>query len=328
VQFVPLWTDILDRPNWKILDLPPELFRFWTFCLLAAQKNDHVSGNLPDDRTLARWFGMTVTEVGHLRDMAVTGGLIDEIDGEFWLHDWEEWRDRKDPGAARRKRKERKAKKELTPDVTDVSRTCHDPVTPMSRPNIQQTTYNRQHSSLTNSRAGECDEPFHSGDAPTIPRADPQPGLTDLVNRGDEINPGLGDFLKNLVLSGDPVDWVLAALKEAASEGKANTRFIAAIVRRYREQGNAKPLKTASKSWGVVSKPTPPVNMPIGPNNPPPADELAKYTEAHEWMIQNNARIEAKEREDEERWRKRKVTTATNESGSNGQIEIVASAAG
>lgn len=106
--YVPLWLDIIERPNWKILDLEPEVFRFWCLCLLAAQKFDYVDGFLPDDRTLSAWIQMNRDMTVTLRDKAVTRHVLDLTeDGRYKIHAWEEWRDVKDQGATKRKRDQR-----------------------------------------------------------------------------------------------------------------------------------------------------------------------------------------------------------------------------
>ena len=129
MQFVPLWTSIIDEPCWKILDLPAELYRYWTFCLMAAQKHDHIDGNLPDERTLARWFGMDRIESSALLARLVAAGLIDREEGRHRMHDWDEWRVVKDPGAKDRQRKRRAEKRA----ERDRNGTCHGPVTVASR---------------------------------------------------------------------------------------------------------------------------------------------------------------------------------------------------
>lgn len=134
MEYVPLWTDIIEGPCWKILDLPPEVYRFWTLCMLAAQKYDYVDGHLPDDRTLSAWIQMPRDMIVTLRDMAVTCHVLDDLGGgSYKIHDWEHWRDVKDKGATRRKRKQRKTEKGLTNTQEHMSRDGHGDVTGESR---------------------------------------------------------------------------------------------------------------------------------------------------------------------------------------------------
>lgn len=159
MEFVPLWTDILDGPSWKIIDLPAEVYRFWTFCLLSAQKHDFADGYLPDLRTLSHWCQMDRDICVTLRDRLVELGLIDRVTHEgqdrdtsvtsagqdrdmsvtvtkesqngpfFRVHDWDDWRAVKDPGAKERKRKQRMKAKGLR----DESRNGHGEVTGQSQ---------------------------------------------------------------------------------------------------------------------------------------------------------------------------------------------------
>lgn len=168
MEFVPLWTDILDAPNWKILDLPPELFRFWAFCLMAAQKHDFVDGFLPEERTLSRWFGMPVTDALHLRDRLVTGGLIDavttETGTEYKMHDWQEWRVSKDRTAVKRQREKRAKDKVLKATVTPSSRNGHGDVTATSQDvTPQHSAFSIHHSSPPYPPEGEADEVVEFG---------------------------------------------------------------------------------------------------------------------------------------------------------------------
>ena len=158
MEFVPLWTDILDAPCWKIMDLSPELYRFWTFCLLAAQKHDFADGHLPDDRTLGHWFQMSVTSVGQLRDRLVTHALLDRDDTcdgpEFKVHDWDQWRLVRDPGAKERKRRQRSKNK----GISEESRGGHGAVTATSRDvTPQQTTDNKQQTTISRQNAPAID---------------------------------------------------------------------------------------------------------------------------------------------------------------------------
>ena len=126
MPFVPLWTAILDDPSWKILDLPPDLFRFWIFCLLAAQKYDYVDGYIPDVRTLSAWFQMTVTEALHLRDGAVSRHVLDRLDdGRYRVHNWMRWRDVQDHTATQRSRAYRERQKTLKANVKQPSRSSN-----------------------------------------------------------------------------------------------------------------------------------------------------------------------------------------------------------
>ena len=164
MQYVPLWTDILDAPNWKILDLPAELYRFWTFCLMAAQKHDHINGFLPDHRTLCRWFGMNPAEAKGLMQGLVDAGLIDaefiESNLVHRIHDWQDWRTSKDKTATERKRRQREKEKQKRDaecnghaDVTGQSRSCHasghGDVTPQQT-TTQHSAFSIQHSADNN----------------------------------------------------------------------------------------------------------------------------------------------------------------------------------
>ena len=146
MPYVPLWTAILDTPSWKILDLPPELFRFWIFCLMAAQKYDYVDGYIPDVRTLSAWFQMTVTEALRLRDDAVSRHVLDTSgDGRYKVHNWMRWRDVKDTTATERSRRYRSKQKVLTENVKQPSRSSNGPVTGMKRGvTPQHSTSNKQ----------------------------------------------------------------------------------------------------------------------------------------------------------------------------------------
>ena len=146
MPFVPLWTAILDDPSWKILDLPPDLFRFWIFCLLAAQKYDYVDGYIPDVRTLSAWFQMTVTEALHLRDGAVSRHVLDRLDdGRYRVHNWMRWRDVQDHTATQRSRAYRERQKTLKANVKQPSRPSNGRVTGMKRGvTVQHSTDNSQ----------------------------------------------------------------------------------------------------------------------------------------------------------------------------------------
>lgn len=161
MEYVPLWTAIIDEPSWKILDLPAEVYRFWTLCLLAAQKHDYVEGYLPDDRTLSAWIHMERDTIVTLRDMAVTGHVLERNEGgKYKVRNWEHWRDVKDKGATRRKRAERLRKKGLASSVTDESRNGHEPVTGVSHPSIQHSAFSiQQEAAAIRARAPACEGP-------------------------------------------------------------------------------------------------------------------------------------------------------------------------
>lgn len=134
MEYVPLWTAILDEPNWKILDLPSDVYRFWSLCLIAAQKYDYIDGYLPEHRTLCAWLQMTVTEALRLRDDAVARHVLDRLsDGRFRVHNWEHWRNVKDATATKRSRMHRAKKKALKSDATEPSRNGHGHATDMQR---------------------------------------------------------------------------------------------------------------------------------------------------------------------------------------------------
>lgn len=161
VQFVPLWTSIIDGPSWKVLDLPPDLFRFWALCLLCAQKHDFVDGTLPEPRTLAHWINMGRLEAEGLLARLVAAGLVDCIDGGHRVHDWPDWRLVKDSGAVQRQREwraARKAERDKERDKKrDVSRNGHGPVTDsFGDVTPQHTTDNRQ----------QATDSIQRGDAP------------------------------------------------------------------------------------------------------------------------------------------------------------------
>lgn len=166
MEFVPLWTDILDAPCWKVLDLPADVYRFWTLCLLSAQKYDYLDGFLPDLRTLAFWCHMDQDECSRLREKLLGCGLIDRVTSagrdrdmpvtgharvtnrpcdadQFKVHDWDNWRAVKDAGAKGRKRKQRERSKGLTQESHDESRNGHADVTVKSRDVTDQISDSR-----------------------------------------------------------------------------------------------------------------------------------------------------------------------------------------
>jgi hypothetical protein len=166
VEFVPLWTDIIERPNWKIIDLPGELYKFWSFCLLAAQLHDYVDGTLPDERTLADKTKTTRGEAVRMRAELVGLGLIDQEGDEFRMHDWSQWRTVKDVTATHRKRKQRLAAKEKR----DTSRDGHGPVTDRSH---DVTDQNLRISESQNLRGHHPPKPPKGGDETTMTEIEP-----------------------------------------------------------------------------------------------------------------------------------------------------------
>ncbi len=291
MEYVPLWTGLIDDPCWKILDLPADLFRFWTLCLLAAQKHDYVEGYLPDERTLAAWIHMERDKVVTLRDMAVTSHVLDYVgEGSYKIHDWEHWRDVKDKGAARRKRAERARKKEVTAPVTDESRNGHEPVTAESRPSIQ-------HSASSDQRSLACASD-REGEPPSPPvlkwtsgcdwGPDQEAVLAVGVERwgascGDAVVADLlRDFTPDLVRAAMDRHWdnVGEAIKPALLRG---------ICRGIWNDGWPPKVKLKSSP---KARAEPPTNQPASAFNPPPGLDAFKAKEAEN--LKALAEIEAR----------------------------------
>lgn len=237
VAYVPLWTDIIDEPCWKILDLAPEVYRFWSLCLLAAQKFDFVEGYLPDERTLAAWIHMSRDEAVTLRDRAVTGHVLDrEEDGRYKVHDWDHWRDTKDPGAGRRKRKQRAKENALKANVTDESRNGHGSVTAChdtSRNVTAQLASNiYQNSSPSIPQGGDDDEVVKFG----------------RITFGDRFDlESLGSQLPGWRAAKYPDSWIQDAflVAKANSEVNRTASYVTTCLRRWTKKGGPDPDEVA-----------------------------------------------------------------------------------
>ena len=146
MQFVPLWTSILRSK--KVFDLPDDLFRTWALFLLSAQEHDHRSGSLPRTEDLAHSLHLDEKECLSRLSRLSRDGFLDECEGVFTIHDWDDWKVRKDFTGAERKRRQRekdKDKKRLRKmsngaDVTVCHGTSRDVTNvTMSRPNSTTT---------------------------------------------------------------------------------------------------------------------------------------------------------------------------------------------
>lgn len=284
MEFVPLWTDIIDRPNWKILDLPPDLYRFWTFCLLAAQKHNYIDGILPDQRTLIRWLGMDRAEAEGLLARLVTAGLVDCIDGGHQIHDWPDWRTVKDSGAVQRQR-ERRAKLKAERDAKhDMSRNGHGPVTGESQHvTDQHSSDSIQHSSNSIQKGGESPAP----DSPPAPN----PKIEAVVALAErKWNPLLepASFARDLCFDYDP-DWVKRALIETHDTfgGDELPRpWVRKKLQAWFASGGPRARKKTFSRGGVDYTPTPieapPPPSARTPDTPPlPRAEFDKIMKAH-----------------------------------------------
>lgn len=136
MEYVPLHLSTFDSP--KVMNLPAETYRFWTFALMSAQRNDYIDGELPDIEHLAHWTRTPKDDCRRLMKELTDAGLADETEDGWRIHNWNKWRNLKDPTSTQRKRKSRAAQKQ-TPQagnvtgnvtghghVTDRSRPCHD----------------------------------------------------------------------------------------------------------------------------------------------------------------------------------------------------------
>jgi hypothetical protein len=77
------YDDVLNDP--KILDLPDDLYRFWTKVLCVASQHD---GKLPDNKALTHLLRGRCDHVVRRMKELITRGLIDEVDGVLEPHNW------------------------------------------------------------------------------------------------------------------------------------------------------------------------------------------------------------------------------------------------
>lgn len=180
MQFVPLWTSILRSR--KVASLPDDLYRTWTYCLCAAQEYDHRGGALPMPDDLSYALHMDTHELLSRLSRLSRLGFVEERDGVWAVHDWEDWKHRPDPTAAARKRAERDRKRmkgkeveskdggaDASDDVTVTAVTskmsqCHAP----TQLNSPTPTPHTPLPPVTGGAAGEGEcEPFESPGEPT-----------------------------------------------------------------------------------------------------------------------------------------------------------------
>lgn len=105
MQFVPFWTNILRSR--KVAAMPDDLYRTWTYCLLAAQEFDNRGGTLPPTDDLSYALHMETSELMSRLSRLSRDGFLEERDGVYTIHDWDDWKHRPDPTAAARKRAQR-----------------------------------------------------------------------------------------------------------------------------------------------------------------------------------------------------------------------------
>jgi len=108
MQFVPLWTTILRSR--KVAGISESLRWTWVECLLTAQEHDHKHGTLPNVDDMSYALHMESEELMSRLSRLSRAGFLDEQDGVYSIHDWEDWKYRPDPTAAARKRAERERK--------------------------------------------------------------------------------------------------------------------------------------------------------------------------------------------------------------------------
>jgi hypothetical protein len=109
------YDDALNDP--KVQRLDPKLFKSWVNLLCLASKSD---GWLPPIDDVSFALRLSESEVGKIVDALISLNLIDEIDGRFCPHNWQERQYSSDSSAERMKRhRDRKKQKgDVASDVT------------------------------------------------------------------------------------------------------------------------------------------------------------------------------------------------------------------
>lgn len=282
MQFVPLWTSILNSR--KVAGLPDDLYRMWTLCLVVAQEHDHRYGTLPtpDDLSYRLHLEPDVT-MSRLSRLS-RAGFIEECDGVYSIHDWEDWKHRPDPTATARKRAQRERERQNPPGITstngehdqsnDVTVTgvtpkshgCHAPT------NLTSPDLNSTHTPLPpegDEWARVADSWIKDGDEieePFVPPAPdrPAPPMDPAIQKATDIaalvggDIGWGTWASNRIKLGDKPEWIEPALQEAVDANTLNTHFVGGILKRYKREGGPRaPLQGPGKGGRFSDGPLP-----------------------------------------------------------------------
>src|SRR5512139_3757277 len=104
------YDDAVNDP--KVQRLEPRLFKAWVNLLCLAARND---GWLPSIEDVSFSLRMSEDDIGDIVNALISCGLIDEFDGRFSPHNWEE-RQYKSDSSAERMRRHRKRHSDVTSD--------------------------------------------------------------------------------------------------------------------------------------------------------------------------------------------------------------------
>ena len=131
-----LYTEVLNDP--KVQRLDGDTFKGWVN-LLCVAKESSGNGTLPALIDIAFYLRTDANTAGQLVQRLIDAGLIDQVGEYYVMHGWNlrQYESDNDPTAIERKRRERDRKRDVTDNVTDMSRVtsrtshgqCHANVT-------------------------------------------------------------------------------------------------------------------------------------------------------------------------------------------------------
>lgn len=119
--WIRFYLSVLNEP--KIMLLPPEQYRFWTFCLLLAKESN---GKLPQMKNIAYRTRISIDEAGAMVDALVSSELIDRCDDGLYVHMWEWYQP---PSSTERVRAYRQRR---SPTSTNETHETHETVSRVS----------------------------------------------------------------------------------------------------------------------------------------------------------------------------------------------------
>ena len=99
--WLKLWHQYLDDP--KIQRVAPAL-RAWHINLLCVACKEDANGKLPGIEKMVFLMRLSSDEIQGILNSLVESGLIELRVNSYWIHDWDDWQERKSPAAIRQKR--------------------------------------------------------------------------------------------------------------------------------------------------------------------------------------------------------------------------------
>lgn len=207
--------------------------------MLVAQERDYKSGCLPETDDLSYILHIEKDECSRKLSRLSQSGFLDEHDGFYVIHDWDEWKCKKDPTGAERKRKQRakhKTEKEVTnnnEEITDDKiEKCHGTSRDVTNvPKCHTTDTDTDTEADTEAKKGVSRMSRDTCPNRQIEKDDPD--LDRISKLAEELtaNPAWARWVYDQNKLGRPVHAIEEALHRCADQQKWSMQYAGGILR-------------------------------------------------------------------------------------------------